>query len=125
MTTTPSETIASAPEEIDLAFPLSARAPSRARELCDRIVEWGALTKERAGDLRLLVSELVTNSVRHAGEGTIRIRALLADDRVRVEVHDDGPGVRQRRPGASVLDGSGRGLRLVEQLADHWGTTAD
>src|SRR6201999_1145695 len=46
-------------------------------------------------DMRLLVSELVTNCVKHARIGpeeSIELRVGIADDKVRVSVRDDGPG---------------------------------
>jgi anti-sigma regulatory factor (Ser/Thr protein kinase) len=81
-------------------------------------------------DLRLLVSELVTNSVRHAGqgpEGWVDVRVSTDGRGVRVEVCDPGPGFRQRkRTTAPQADRtSGRGLYLVAQIADRWGVHRD
>lgn len=78
-------------------------------------------------DARLLVSELVANSMRHARLGpndTIRVTAEVGDGRLRVDVIDGGPGggppvaggIRPT-PGAE----SGWGLYLVETLATRWG----
>lgn len=71
-------------------------------------------------DLRLLISELVTNSVRH-GDGDSVVVLLDADvpGTLRCEVIDDGTGFvpRARQPDAI----GGRGLDLVEQLASSWG----
>jgi len=85
-----------------------------------------------AQDLRLLVSEAVTNSVRHAGIGpeeSVGLRVLLLDECVRVEVADSGPHFEPNasRPKIDGEDGdlpgdpSGWGLYLVDQLADRWG----
>jgi anti-sigma regulatory factor (Ser/Thr protein kinase) len=69
-------------------------------------------------DVRLLVSELVTNSVRHAGQpagAPVRISAASVDGVVRIEVHDQGQGrVRRRAPDRRA---GGLGLHLVERLA--------
>ena len=83
-----------------------------------------------AFDVRLLVSELVTNSVRHAQvgpESSIRLRLSLADDHVRVEVSDDGPGFDPpaQDPTAELARESGWGLFFVTQLADRWGVDRD
>lgn len=70
----------------------------------------------------LLVSELVTNAVRHARTGRLAMALYLeADGRwLRIEVHDADPHEpRQRTPGA--LDESGFGLLLIEALAGKWG----
>ena len=71
----------------------------------------------------LLVSELVTNAMRHGGE-PIRLVANITASGLRVEVYDGNvdafPAIRDLRPDAP----GGRGLRLVDALADRWGTIA-
>jgi anti-sigma regulatory factor (Ser/Thr protein kinase) len=74
-------------------------------------------------DMKLLVSELVTNSVRHAG-GAAPMSTVLLEvrrDRVRACVTDPGPGFEAtpREPGDDPA--SGWGLFLVEELSDRWG----
>jgi anti-sigma regulatory factor (Ser/Thr protein kinase) len=80
-----------------------------------------------AFDVRLLVSELVTNSVQHASvaaEDSIVLVVKIGDETVRVEVRDDGPGFDPpASPPAEDAD-AGWGLFLVEQLADSWGVGA-
>ena len=79
-------------------------------------------------DAKLLVSELVTNSIRHAGlfpSDTIRVKAEWTGTRLRVDVIDRGDppeprsvaGAIRPAPGAE----SGWGLYLVERLATRWG----
>ena len=54
-----------------------------------------ALPSEMLEDAALLTSEVVTNSVRHAGHSTdegIGMELVLSDDHLRVSVTDDGPG---------------------------------
>jgi anti-sigma regulatory factor (Ser/Thr protein kinase) len=71
--------------------------------------------------VRLLVTELVTNSVRHAGAGSVELSVLVGTERVRVEIANPGspfePAVRdgETRPDA------GWGLFLVDRLSDAWG----
>lgn len=83
-----------------------------------------ALGGDQHGELRLLVTELLTNSVRHsgAGSGWITLDVDVYANAVRVEVKDHGPGFE--------LDGTpqphpdrpgGWGLCLVDRLADRWG----
>lgn len=83
-----------------------------------------------AFDIRLLVSELVTNSVRHAQTGpeeSINLKVVLAADCVRVEVADNGPGFEPpvQDPSAALARDSGWGLFFVTQLADRWGVERD
>jgi anti-sigma regulatory factor (Ser/Thr protein kinase) len=68
----------------------------------------------------LLTDELVTNVVRHAGT-RMTVRALRQPSRIRVEVADtsrDRPVLMHPEP----LDRGGRGMLLVDTLADEWGT---
>jgi anti-sigma regulatory factor (Ser/Thr protein kinase) len=69
----------------------------------------------------LLVSELVTNAVRHATDtGAIGLELTIVDSRLRVEVHDGDPSWR-RMPSLAECDESGYGFVLVDSLADRWG----
>jgi anti-sigma regulatory factor (Ser/Thr protein kinase) len=77
-----------------------------------------------AFDVRLLVSELVTNSVQHAqvsAEDSIVLKVGFTDNIVRVEVHDNGPGFEPPATPPPEDADAGWGLFLVEQLADGWG----
>ena len=88
----------------------------------------GALTTQVYSDLRLLVSELVTNSVRHArlrpGE-RIRLQVELSDRVLRVEVSDPGEGFSANIPEPVARGPGGWGLFLTERLADRWGVDRD
>lgn len=69
-------------------------------------------------DVALVLSELVTNAVVHAG-GAVRI-AVSVGDRIRVEVHDEDP--RPPRMRAHGAEPGGLGLRIVERLSERWGS---
>jgi anti-sigma regulatory factor (Ser/Thr protein kinase) len=88
----------------------------------------GLVTSDVLADARLLVSELVTNSVRHADLGPeqrIEVLAGVEAGTLRVEVRDGGRGfVSSPRVTGSPAD-SGWGLFLVAQLADRWGVRSD
>jgi PAS domain S-box-containing protein len=91
---------------------------ARARELArDQLLAWDL------GDLvdttELLVSELVTNALRH-GYGDIRLRLLL--DRTLVCEVWDSALVQPRRRRARDTDEGGRGLQLVTMLSESWGS---
>jgi anti-sigma regulatory factor (Ser/Thr protein kinase) len=78
-------------------------------------------------DIRLLVSELVTNCVKHAAVGpedSIVLTVDIQNHTVKVSVADEGPGFEP--PDAPLSEsaaeaGSGWGLFLVDQLSDGWG----
>jgi anti-sigma regulatory factor (Ser/Thr protein kinase) len=107
---------------LDVRLPVTPEAASTARQSL-----WGfhSLLDPRVfEDLRLLVSELVTNSLRHAGLGStdvIRLRVNLTNGDVRVEVTDEGPGFSVSEEDPSLYQQSGWGLFLVRQIADRWG----
>ena len=94
------------------------RSVARARELTrDQLSSWEL--DGLADTAELLVSELVTNALRH-GQGDIRLRLLL--DRTLVcEVWDAGL-VQPRRRRAHDTDEGGRGLQLVGLLSAGWGS---
>ena len=110
------------------SFPASTGSISRAR---DGVV--AELTRVGLGgdgpglgwidDVRLLVSELVTNAVVHAG-GPCGLTLRIGADSIRVEVTDTGGGGLQlRRP--EPTEPSGRGLLIVDTLARDWGVLPD
>ena len=75
-------------------------------------------------DLRLLVSEMVTNSVRHAGAppgAPIGLAISLSGGVARVEVTDAGRGFEPSPRNAPQLEAGGWGLHLVDRLATRWG----
>ena len=73
--------------------------------------------------LVLLVSEVVTNAVLHA-RSDIRLDVRTSRELVRVEVHDLSPVV-PRVHHFRLTSGTGRGLRMLEQLAQRWGVAID
>jgi len=107
-------------------LPASPEAAAEARHALDELTS--ALPDGRARDVRLLVSELVTNAVRHADLRTddlIRLVVDLADHTLRVEVHDPGGGFVPTTPSPDPARPSGWGLYLVAELADRWGVDSD
>lgn len=85
------------------------------------------IAPDRLYDLQLLVSEVVTNAVRHGGarQGEhVDLRVSLTADQVRLEVRDPGPGFSALRPELPATDrGGGYGLYLVDLYADDWGVS--
>jgi anti-sigma regulatory factor (Ser/Thr protein kinase) len=83
----------------------------------------GALDQEQLGELQLLISELLTNSVRHSGsEDWITLDVEIYANAVRVVVTDRGRGFDPEPTPRPHLDRPGGwGLCLVNALADRWG----
>jgi anti-sigma regulatory factor (Ser/Thr protein kinase) len=98
------------------------RGPDAPRQARGALAEWyaDALEADELQTGRLLVSELVTNAVVH-GEGGIRLTADLEDDRLRLEVRDEGSGFERAARGLSFRELRGHGLTIVETLASRWG----
>jgi anti-sigma regulatory factor (Ser/Thr protein kinase) len=75
-------------------------------------------------DIRLLVSELVTNAVRHAGGppgGEVALDVSIDAPSVRVEVADPGGGFSPQPRDDEMSRPGGWGLYLVDRIADRWG----
>ncbi len=102
----------------DWSLAPEARSVARARELArDQLTDWGL--QELVDTTELLVSELVTNALRH-GHGEIRLRLLL--DRTLVCEVWDADLAQPRRRRARDTDEGGRGLQLVGLLSQGWGS---
>jgi anti-sigma regulatory factor (Ser/Thr protein kinase) len=109
---------------VDTKLDAREDAPGKARSLLgDALVSHGL--GALADDARLLVSEIVTNAVRHA-RSDLRLSAGLDGNRVRVDVEDREAGVWPRRIRPRNDDEFGRGLLIVDALSRSWGieTTA-
>jgi anti-sigma regulatory factor (Ser/Thr protein kinase) len=112
--------------DADLAISVPAR-PAAAGDARRAVAECGLVATEQEPTLLLLVSELVSNSVRHAGlveAEEVHLRARAQADRAYVEVCDAGhagltPEVRE--PELDALQPGGLGLQLVDAMADRWG----
>src|SRR5437588_6403646 len=108
-----------------VASPVRLAADASAAGAARRVVA-AALPKPEQGELRdmatLLVSELVTNSIVHAASAVeLEVEADAETVTVRVRDADTGPLV-MRAGGGTELDEGGRGLLLVDRLAQAWGT---
>lgn len=102
-----------------------ARTPESAGE-ARRLVRvslavWGL--DAHADTAALLMSELVTNAIRHARGPALRISIdRPAPDRVQLAVVDRAPAALPHLRAPSLGGTGGRGLLLVDELADRWGT---
>lgn len=112
------ETVA---QRLNLALAASSSAPEQARHAIIDLLATSGRT-DLSADATLLVSELVTNAVVHAG-GPITISAAYVDSTLRVEVHDTDQAPLPDLPTPSASDRAGRGLHLVGLLADRWAVT--
>jgi len=86
----------------------------------------GLVDDSRRPDLELVITEVVTNAVRHgAATGALLLAATPKPEFLCVQVTDEGAGFVPR-PGAMASDANGGfGLFLVEQLTRRWGMTRE
>ncbi|MFR9674447.1 ATP-binding protein [Streptomyces sp. TR06-5] len=109
------------PTQDEVRLPNRPESAATARRLAEAVLRQGwaapAGTTEQAV---LLVSELVGNAVRHTGAHTFGMRMHRRRGWFRIEVRDPSRGLPCLLPVAE-LDDSGRGLWLVDRLADRWG----
>jgi anti-sigma regulatory factor (Ser/Thr protein kinase) len=113
-------------EAIELTLPAVPTAITEARtkvtERLSRRIPLDALE-----DVRLLVTELITNALRHGAVrpgDNLSVKAQVSGETVRIEVRDPGRDgeVKPRRPGPR---GGGYGLYLVDRLARRWGVDSN
>jgi anti-sigma regulatory factor (Ser/Thr protein kinase) len=111
-------------------FPSTPSSVPAARHLVQHDLAARQLPRRVIDDSLLVVSELMTNAVRHArplrAQGrpdAIRLRWTAAPDRVLIDVTDGGGPGRPHVATADIGDVGGRGLAIVQALAIDWGVT--
>jgi anti-sigma regulatory factor (Ser/Thr protein kinase) len=110
-----------ASSRIEVRVPAGREAPARAREALRPLAE--RVGDECLSTLELVVSELVTNAVRHSGAHAgdpITVTVRCGEDRIRVSVVDPGHGFPRPAgpPGPGAI--GGWGLYLVAEVAKRW-----
>jgi signal transduction histidine kinase len=89
-------------------------------------VAGGLLAAEQGDNLRLIISELVTNALRHGAPGErIDLAMTPKSGYLCVQVTDDGPGIAPRPRATAPEEHGGFGLFFVEQLTRRWGVTRE
>jgi anti-sigma regulatory factor (Ser/Thr protein kinase) len=112
-------------EILVLVVACGSQAPAVVRAALGEIEALGAARD----DLVLVASELVTNAVIHSGGSpadTIEVRASLVRGGVSISVRDPGlSGQSLRLQNADGVQANGWGLRIVQELAERWGSERD
>ena len=113
------------PLEVTLTAGIGAPAAARAH-----VIAWltGHASATTIMDARLAVSELVTNSIRHADapiDAPIHVRARVLADVLCLEVQDRGAGGAFTPRAPDLENGGGFGLNVVEMVSRRWGVDRD
>ena len=110
--------------ELELKLPSDARAPATVRRSVQALA--GHIADGLLDDVQLLADEVVTNALLHAPEDNrwLLIRVLAYPNLalpIRIEVIDSGKGFEPKLREPSLDDTGGRGLFLVDAIANRWG----
>ncbi|HEY8107261.1 MAG TPA: ATP-binding protein [Gaiellaceae bacterium] len=111
---------------VRLSVPARAEYIALARLALSGLADIGGLSEEQLADLKLALTEAVSNSVRHAyagGAGLVSIAYELTGDALAVEVVDDGKGFDPERPapleGEELTEG-GLGIAIIRTIVDEF-----
>jgi anti-sigma regulatory factor (Ser/Thr protein kinase) len=102
-----------------ICLPSTRRSAAEGRAFVAATLQsWGH--RRGLGDVLLVVSELVTNAVLHAGGAGVDLTVTLTDHAVRIEVTDASSALPEPKPPTDDST-NGRGLLLVDAVAGTWG----
>ncbi|HET6699432.1 MAG TPA: ATP-binding protein [Nocardioidaceae bacterium] len=110
---------------VTMRVPFAASSVASARQQLKRWMGQHGSSREHIEDARVIISELVANSVRHAQplpDGTILISWAVEHRGLKLSVTDGGSATRPRTVNASSSALAGRGMAIVESLAIAWWT---
>jgi anti-sigma regulatory factor (Ser/Thr protein kinase) len=111
---------------ISIALPATVYAPGRARAAVRKAAQNTAVHADDRWRAEMIITELVTNAVRHGPGGPVEVAIEAGGAGLRGEVADPGQGFQTR----TLVDHDaeaqgGRGLLLVDVLSDSWGLSAE
>jgi anti-sigma regulatory factor (Ser/Thr protein kinase) len=118
---------AGSPGSLRMQLARDVRAPALARSAISEQLYGTGIDGSLGQTIVLLVSEVVSNAVRHSSgpaDSTIALEASIGERHVRIAVTDAGEGFTPRPRDPERL-GEGYGLYLVEKAASSWGVESD
>ena len=108
---------------ITMCLPFTPSSVSLARQRLKTWMDDNGTPVEAVEDARVVISELVANAVRHArplSDGQIHVSWELESRGLQLTVTDGGSGTRPRALQASSSALAGRGMAIVDVLAQEW-----
>jgi anti-sigma regulatory factor (Ser/Thr protein kinase) len=109
-------------QELEITLDSRPESVARARQVTTQVID--DLSEQALEDVRLIVSELVTNAVKHGPDGKVKVRLKREGRTIRGEVEDEGTAGFGLRRKVRIGPDGGLGLHLVETLSDRWGVAA-
>lgn len=108
---------------VTMNVPFSPESAGQVRSALESWLDHRGSDEDVLDDARLVATELVGNSVRHASplnNGTVLVRWREEDSTLVISVADGGGPTRPQKANPSLEDVHGRGLRIVEALSKRW-----
>jgi serine/threonine-protein kinase RsbW len=113
---------------VELRIPAKAEYITLCRLALTGLGQLRGIADDTMADLKLALTEAVSNSVRHAygpsGDGNVDVRYELHPDRLGIEVIDDGEGFDPDAPDDGVpgdeLSEGGLGIAIIKSIADEF-----
>lgn len=123
-----SDTAAGGARIVHLRIPAKAEYVTLCRLALTGLGQLRAIGDDTMADLKLALTEAVSNSVRHAygpsGDGSVDVRYELHPDRLHIEVVDDGegfdPDAEEALPPTDELTEGGLGIAIIKSIADEF-----
>jgi anti-sigma regulatory factor (Ser/Thr protein kinase) len=106
-------------QELEITLDSQPDSVAQARRVTTQVID--GLDEQTLEDVRLIVSELVTNAVKHGPDGRVKVRLRREGSTIHGEVEDEGTRHFGLRRKARIGPDGGLGLRLVDSLSDRWG----
>jgi anti-sigma regulatory factor (Ser/Thr protein kinase) len=109
-------------QELEITLDSQPGSVAQARRVTAQVID--GLHEQTLEDVRLIVSELVTNAVKHGPDGQVKLRLRREGKTIRGEVQDEGTSPFGLRRKVRLGPDGGLGLRMVDSLSDRWGVEA-
>jgi anti-sigma regulatory factor (Ser/Thr protein kinase) len=109
-------------QELELTLDSQPESVGQARRVTTQVIV--GIDEQTLEDVRLIVSELVTNAIKHGPQGRVKLRIRRQGRTIHGEVEDEGTSTFGFRRKARLGPDGGLGLRVVDSLSDRWGVDA-